>query len=128
MLREILQQVTPGLVQIVLAVCAVIVTFLWRRFVRSRIDDGIAGVALDALEAGVQKAWDDIVKDMKTKSADGKLTAEERREAFEYAVSQAKRIGAEHGLDVVKTLGANMIPMLVKKIIDRRKKAATPPA
>jgi hypothetical protein len=81
--------------------------------------------AMECLEAGVQNAYDEYVRAIKLASEDGKLTEEERRNARTLAIDSAKAYAKNYGIDLVKELGAEMLPKLIEGILSKFKKAET---
>jgi hypothetical protein len=80
--------------------------------------------ALSFLEAGVAKTYQEYVKARKKANEDGKLTEEEARTAREMAFGFAKQYAHDNGLDLVKALGADMIPVLLEKTVGGLKREA----
>lgn len=80
--------------------------------------------ALGFLEAGVAKTYQAYVKARKSASEDGHLTEDEKREARELAFVYAKDYAMKEGVNLVKTLGADMIPVLIEKAVGGLKKEA----
>jgi len=108
-----------------LEVVAAIAGLVWSALrVYSKLDEWTSEKtqrALLSLEAGVATIYESYVRDIKKARADGKLTKEEREEARRKAVNEGIRIGWMLGIDVAKTLGADLLPMFVDKIAQRRK-------
>ncbi len=84
----------------------------------------IKSEALGFLEAGVARTYQIYVKARKTASEDGHLTTEEKLEARELALMHAKDYAMKEGLNLVATLGADMIPVLIEKAVGGLKKEA----
>lgn len=80
--------------------------------------------ALEFLEAGVMKTYHEFVKQRKLASADGTLTEEEKLAARQMAFDTAKNYAVHNGIDLVKTLGAYMIPTLIEKTVGGLKREA----
>ena len=80
--------------------------------------------ALGFLEAGVAKTYQVYVKARKDASADGHLTVDEKRQARELALMHAKDYAAKEGISLIKTLGTDMIPVLIEKAVGGLKKEA----
>ena len=77
--------------------------------------------AVECLEAGVQASYDSYVRAIKLASEDGRLTEEERKQARQLAIDAAKAYAASYGIDLVKTLGAEMLPVMIEKILSKLK-------
>lgn len=80
--------------------------------------------ALSFLEAGVAKTYQEYVKARKKANEDGRLTEEEARAARQMAFESAKQYAYKNGVDLVKTLGADMIPVLLEKTVGGLKREA----
>lgn len=117
------------LTKIIVAVLAPVVSmligkaFAWLKAQnRVRADEDFA-VALDALEVGVQAAWDQVGKRWKhDPNGDGKYTAEQRDRLKATAVEAAKVAAAARGVDLKTALAGRAVGLLIKKIVDRRKR------
>ena len=84
--------------------------------------------ALEFLEAGVMRTYQEYVKARKTASADGRLTEDEKREARQMAFTFARSYAAKEGMNIVKELGAEMIPVLIEKTVGGLKREASGPS
>lgn len=87
--------------------------------------------ALQALEAAVDVTYREYVAAIKAARVDGKLTAEERREARSRARLKAIQIARERGIDLLQTLGRDQIEVWIAKLVKRLKRptrAAVKPA
>lgn len=90
------------------------------RFVEKRgwkIEDEVR----EALELGVQGAWDGIVRDLKKKAEDGKLTKQEKLDARELAKSLALQVAKGPALNALKALAPQALDSLISLIVQRRK-------
>ncbi len=107
------------------------VAALWawgqRKLGVERKDGQLTHRALSFLEAGVAKTYQEYVKVRKQASADGKLTPEEAKAARKQAFETAKQYAMSNGLDLVKTLGADMIPVLLEKTVGGLKRESSGP-
>ena len=76
---------------------------------------------VDALLVGIQGAWDELVREMKEKAADGRLTSDEKREARD----KAKEIALKAARGPVRAALAAMAPeavdALVSLLVQKRK-------
>lgn len=77
--------------------------------------------AVEALEVGVHDAWSRFGRAWKTARLDNKLSEEERRRLNGVALSMAEKVGGEKGIDIAETIGRKTVPLLMRKIIERRK-------
>lgn len=73
------------------------------------------------LEEGVEEVWNEVVKDLKVKAADGKLTANEKKSAL--AIAKAKAVGyaKKEGWNLFTYIAEETIPIIIRKIVDGRK-------
>lgn len=92
-----------------------------------RKEGQLAHKALSFLEAGVAKTYQEYVKARKKASADGKLTEDEARAARQMAFETAKQYALTNGVDIVKVLGADMVPVLLEKTVGGLKREASGP-
>lgn len=76
----------------------------------------------DALEAGVQATWDELVRDLKKKAEDGKLTKEEKADARTRAKALALDFAAGPAKDALMAMGPQLLDALVSLVVQRRKK------
>lgn len=81
----------------------------------------IAKVAGQAVSAGVDKTYQEFVRDIKEKSADGKLTAEEKKLALQNALNFAKQYGMERGVNLIKEHGDDLLKAMIEDYITKRK-------
>ena len=80
--------------------------------------------AIRALEAGVNDVWYTVVKDLKDKAQDGKLSKDEKANARLVAREKAKEVATKAGKKILASLGTAGMNALMEKIIRRNK--ATP--
>lgn len=78
----------------------------------------------EALELGVQGAWDTLVRDLKAKAQDGKLSPEEKAEARALAKKLALDVAKGPALAVLKAIAPQALNSLISLIVQRRKKDA----
>ena len=84
--------------------------------------------AVEALEVGVHEAWERFGRAWKRARAGsggkltGKLSDEEREHLRTIAREVAEQVGGARGVDVRKTLGERALGLLIKKIVERRKR------
>jgi len=92
-------------------------TFFKSRDLYEKIRQQRYFVAVEALEAGVEKTYRVYVQALKEAKADGKLTPDERAAARQKAVAYAQEFGCTRGIDVIEELGREYIPVLISKIV-----------
>lgn len=96
---------------------------IWQWFIKKQeITDERKNKAIDFLAAGVESVWSTWLRSLKKSKEDGKLTEAERnkarREAKEVAIHYAKN----EGWDLLKYMSKEMIPVVIRNIVDSRKK------
>jgi hypothetical protein len=77
--------------------------------------------AFECLETGVRETYESFVRAVKERSEDGRLTEADRREAVRLATETAKRYAAREGIDLLKVYAAAYLPVLIDRIVARRK-------
>ena len=91
-------------------------------------DRSSLAAAFRALEAGVNDVWYTVVKDLKKKASDGKLTKEEKANARMVARVKAKEVATGAGRKVLIALGEAGMNAIIEKIIRRVKSKPSAPA
>lgn len=81
----------------------------------------------DALRIGIQGAWDEIVRDLKEKAADGKLSAEEKQAARDRAKVLAMEVAKGPVLRALKSLAPKALDAVISLLVQRRKKEVETP-
>jgi len=77
--------------------------------------------AIDALRHGVEVAQLEMVREIKTAAADGKLTREEIVRVEKVAYEQALLVAKGPALDLLKTWGLEKAVGYIRQIVDKRK-------
>jgi hypothetical protein len=78
--------------------------------------------ALLALETGVMNTYETYVREIKASRMDGRLTADERREARRRAKSYAIDIAQTDGLDIARDLGHHYLDAWIERLVRRFKR------
>ena len=91
--------------------------FVWRLLARV----GVETDAVDTLRNAVSLVGDDFVVWRKRASADGKLTAEEREEAKDLAISKARELATGPVLRMLTRWGTWKLTALVNRIVQGEK-------
>jgi len=78
--------------------------------------------AILALEAGVEAAWNELGRSFKEKSADGSLTAEEKKQLRELAWAKAKQVASSGGVKVLGKWGMEIAFAKIRDIVTKRNK------
>lgn len=79
--------------------------------------------AIQVLEAGVEETYRTYVGALKAGRADGKLTPEERRRARELALTRARAIARNQGVDLIREIGEPFVDLWIAKLVKRLKRA-----
>lgn len=111
----------PRLAEFLLAGIAGVATVLWSRY-RSR--DVNLAAANAALESAVAETWDQLVEQLKRASADGRLTAVERKSAQATAKKKAADILASQGLNLLAIMSERAIEGAITRIVEQSKREA----
>lgn len=99
-------------------VVAAIVALIWGVVkARMKISQDWERKLLSFVEAGVQLTYDEFVKDAKKQAPEGKLTKEQISAARQRAWEAAKTYASEQGVDLVKQVAAEQIPVLISKVV-----------
>lgn len=80
--------------------------------------------ALRSVEIAVNDAWVNLVRDLKAKAADGKLTKDEKEQARAWARNKAMEIAKGPGKKVLSALGQMGVDALIEKAVKRSKAEA----
>lgn len=80
--------------------------------------------AVEALEVGVDEAWQKLGRKWKEAHDDGKFTDSEKQLLREKAKDVAWEVAREQGLDVAKVVGRRALDLVIKKIVQARKRPA----
>lgn len=76
----------------------------------------------EIVEAAVVEVYQNSVRGLKEASADGKLTADEKKQVMDEAVDAAKRIAKEQGLPLLQELALPVIKSLIEKAVTKLSK------
>ena len=103
--------------------------FGWWKAECRRKGDADHARAVEALEVGVDEAWERFGREWKharvsasAQAGSGKFSDEEREHLRTVARDVAVEVGRGKGLDVLKVLGVRAIGTLIKGIVARRKR------
>jgi hypothetical protein len=79
--------------------------------------------AVEALKVGVEDAWNSHVKEWKAKAEGGKLTQDQKDKAQHTALSVARNVAKDVGINLDKALGGKLtIAMKIAEIVRARKR------
>lgn len=84
-----------------------------------KIHAGKAKKAAEFVEAGVQRAYETLVKEWKKKGR--KLTKKQRQEAMEAAKDAAIQYAKENGMDLLKFYSAAYLPVVISRFVKKAK-------
>lgn len=108
----------PEAVPAILAVFGVIFGILKRL---AFVKEWKLGVAINAVEVGVDTTYQNYVKNVKIANVDGKLTESEKQRAREMAFQVAREYASAEGLNLLKYYGKEYLPIIIEKIVARNK-------
>ena len=83
---------------------------------------GVARKITAAIESAALTTYDEVVRTWKLQSGDGKLTSEQRAEAYARTVESAKGILARQGIDLVKRLSPELVKLGVETAVQKLKR------
>lgn len=124
---EIIAQLWPvvqGLVAtMIVAVLGKVLQWLFKRvdLAEEEKEAIIKDKIVDALKLGVNEVMENYVKEIKAKSADGKLTKDEALEARNKAITIAKDILKDKGIEIGKEFGDLALKMVINFIVEKFK-------
>jgi len=95
--------------------------FAWWREEIEHLEDERYAAAVEALEVGVDEAWERFGRAWKAAHSDGKFSDDEREHLRTVARDVAVEVGRDSGVDVMAALGRRAISALVRRIVERRK-------
>jgi hypothetical protein len=122
--EHILPILIPTVAAIIAAVGAFVIAYIkkWSDKLLERMNASDAErQAVEALMAGMELAQEEIVNDLKIKAADGKLTADERREVLDFAIERAKALAKGPALEVLKASSRERLGAWAKQILAKWK-------
>lgn len=91
--------------------------FEWLERRDIRVQDGVKAT----LALAVQGTWEALVQDLKGKAADGKLTAQEKREARQHAKLLALRLAKGPVLEALRAMVPQALDALISLLVQRAK-------
>lgn len=94
--------------------------WLWRKYVATNTQ---RDAAMLALEAGVEAAWNELGRDLKSAAADGKFSGSERDRLRDLAIARATAIARDQGIDLLRVFTRRVMDSLIKDIVQSRKVA-----
>jgi hypothetical protein len=78
--------------------------------------------AIMALEAGVEAAWNELGRNFKETSKDGKLSPEEKEQLRKLAWTKAKDVATSEGAKILAKWGAEIAFAKIRDIVTKRNK------
>jgi hypothetical protein len=88
------------------------------------IKDARIARACQFVASAVTVTYQEYVRVIKAKAADGKLTIDEKNEALQHAYRKALEIAQTEGFDLLKTLGKDTILALIEYFVGKSKAGA----
>ena len=128
-LKEILFQAATSPEAIGMAANAVVVvaglvsTWMAARWVRG---NARRAKVLAIFFRAAREVFDEVVRALKQKTEDGTLTPAEQREVLQAGIQRAKEIGRTEGIDIVKEVGHEMLPVFMEWAVGRLKARGLP--
>lgn len=111
----------------ILAVAAPLVGLLWR-YLKTKwkwLEVALEKTKIDDIAEGVvTEVYQDYVRSLKAASADGSLSADEKKEAMRMAVEKFKTLAKSQGIPAIRELAEPIIKALLEKAINRMKGSA----
>ena len=101
-----------------------VVPFVWKYLLAKSqtLRDWLDKSQLDEIAIGAAtETWESMVRDMKSKADDGKLTSAEKKEAMKTALGTFKDLAKDQGVKAAKDLAEPLIKGLIEKAINRLK-------
>lgn len=120
--QELMNTLLIALLNLLVVLVGAGATYLWRRYVIRLGREEDEKTALNALQAGVQSAWEAWVRQRKMELGDGKLSLEERARARADAIAYARAILSDQGKDLFKIFAVDRLPDLIAQIVEWRKR------
>ena len=118
-----MDQSTVNLILGVVGILAGLAFKIWLAVkAKYKLAEGNKGKAFEIAEQAVKQTYDTIVREAKSKAADGKLSKEDITDALNNAWANAVNIGKEKGFDFAKHVAREYFPVLVDKAIKLVKK------
>lgn len=102
--------------EIVVMVFAYAVAFLVDRIKNEKIRKGVL-----VIKSAVAACYHEYVRVVKERSADGKLTVEEKNEALQYAYAKAIDFARNEGIDLLKVFAKETVMWLIEKFVGEAK-------
>lgn len=127
---QLREEIAPKLVDIgISAVSLMSAAFLaWLgAFLRGKhIFEKKEEIAFNSITAAVQETWREYVRDIKNGQGGGRLTTEQKSAAQATALSKAKSIAHEQGVDLLEMYSARIVRGLIDRQVEQAKSASDP--
>ena len=112
----------------ILTAIALVVSTLWAYLKRQDLLGSKAAferqVAIEAIESGVTKTYQQFVKARKMAHSDGKLTEDEKKQAVLSTLQFAKDLAKQHGVELMSTMTEHYARVLIEATVQRLKGGA----
>ncbi|HPG30909.1 MAG TPA: hypothetical protein PKY81_10790 [bacterium] len=137
MLDKVLQIFSnPEVFNTFLTILVLVISFTFQKFFEQyfkiKEDDSktakVGKLAAQAVFAGVDKTYQEFVRQCKAQSSDGKLTTEEKKKALQLALKYAKQYAIENGIEFGKEYGDDLLAAMIEDYITKRKSSAAVPS
>lgn len=101
----------------------ILIAWVFKLIIQKVGEDKALADAILSIQAGVTSTYNDFVRTAKEVSADGKLTADEKKMARDMAVQKAKEFATGPAKDLLFTWGSKKIEALIEQYLLKAKNA-----
>ena len=115
----------PELLEVVLSSVAALVATLWASVKASKQlrerKQRKWYAAIELLEVAVESTYQSYVREIKKSREDGKLTADEQKEARNRALASAHGLASTRGVDLANELGNHYVEFFIQRVAQNAK-------
>lgn len=86
-----------------------------------KVKDSRYKTLINIIETAVQETYDTYTREIKKAREDGKLTAEERKRAFEIALQRAVEIGKKQKIEILRLLPREVVRYYILRALQKLK-------
>jgi len=121
MWKQVLESSLPIILQVIGVGLASLLAWLVAKVIKKFNLNEVEQSAIDALATGVNETYIAVVKDIKAKAADGKLTEDERKEVKAIAIAKAKEVAKGSAKKLLTTMAQERLSTWVDKLVQKAK-------
>jgi len=121
MWKQVLESSLPIILQVIGVGLANLLAWLVAKVIKKFNLNEVEQSAIDALATGVNETYIAVVKDIKAKAADGKLTEDERKEVKAIAIAKAKEVAKGSAKKLLTTMAQERLSTWVDKLVQKAK-------